>query len=80
MRLGPDGVVYVIDGGDQREFWPDRGRVLKLDTAGNVLAAFGAYGDEPGQFIWPHTLALAPDGSLYVGEVATGMRIQKFRP
>lgn len=80
IRLGPDGAVYVVDGGDQREFWPDRGRVLKLDTAGNVLAAFGAYGDEPGQFIWPHTLALAPNGSLYVGEVATGMRIQKFRP
>lgn len=80
VRLGPDGAVYVVDGGDQREFWPDRGRILKLDTSGNVLAAFGAYGAEPGQFIWPHTLALAPDGSLYVGEVATGMRVQKFSP
>lgn len=80
VRIGPDGAVYVVDGGDQREFWPDRGRVLKLDQAGNVLAAFGSYGDEPGQFIWPHTLALAADGSLYVGEVATGMRLQKFTP
>jgi peptidylamidoglycolate lyase len=80
VRLGPDGAVYVVDGGDQREFWPDRGRVLKLDDTGNLLAAFGAYGAEPGQFIWPHALALAPDGSIYVGEVATGMRIQKFRP
>ena len=80
VRISPDGVVYVVDGGDQREFWPDRARILKLDQAGNVLAAFGAYGDEPGQFIWPHTLALAADGSLYIGEVATGMRVQKFSP
>jgi peptidylamidoglycolate lyase len=80
VRIGPDGVVYVVDGGDQREFWPDRGRILKLDDTGNVLAAFGSYGDEPGQFIWPHTLALAADGSLYIGEVATGMRVQKFSP
>lgn len=80
VRIGPDEGVYVVDGGDQREFWPDRGRVLKLDETGNVLAAFGSYGHEPGQFIWPHTLALAADGSLYVGEVATGMRVQKFSP
>ena len=80
VRVGPDGVVYVVDGGDQREFWPDRARILKFDSGGNLLAAFGAYGDAPGQFIWPHTLDISADGSLYVGEVATGMRIQKFRP
>jgi hypothetical protein len=80
VRVGADGAVYVVDGGDQPQFFPDRARLLKLDAAGNVLASFGAFGDAPGQFIWPHTLALGPGGALYVGEVSTGMRVQKFVP
>jgi hypothetical protein len=51
---------------------------LKLDSKGNILASFGSYGRDSGQFIWPHTIAIGSDGALYVGEVATGMRIQKF--
>jgi peptidylamidoglycolate lyase len=78
VRISATGNVFLIDGGDQAEFWPDRARILKLDSEGNVLASFGSYGDAPGQFVWPHALALAPDETLYVGEVATGMRIQKF--
>lgn len=80
VRVGADGAVYVVDGGDQPQFFPDRARLNKLDAAGNVLASFGAFGDAPGQFIWPHTLALGPGGALYVGEVSTGMRVQKFVP
>lgn len=80
VRVGADGAVYVVDGGDQPLFFPDRARLLKLDPAGQVLASFGAFGDAPGQFIWPHTLAWGPGGALYVGEVSTGMRVQKFVP
>jgi peptidylamidoglycolate lyase len=78
VRVESTGNIFVVDGGDQNEFLPDRARVLKLDSQGNILASFGSYGSGPGQFIWPHTIALGPDGALYVGEVATGMRIQKF--
>ena len=78
VRIDETGNIFVVDGGDQNEFWPDRARVLKLDSVGNILASFGSYGKAPGQFIWPHTIAIGPDGALYVGEVATGMRIQKF--
>jgi peptidylamidoglycolate lyase len=78
VRIDATGNIFVVDGGDQNEFWPDRARVLKLDVEGNVLASFGSYGKGPGQFIWPHTIAVGPDGALYIGEVATGMRIQKF--
>jgi len=78
VRIGTSGDLFLIDGGDQAEFWPDRARILKLDPEGEVLASFGSYGDAPGQFVWPHALALGPDDTLYVGEVATGMRIQKF--
>jgi peptidylamidoglycolate lyase len=80
VRIGAGGAVYVVDGGDQPQYFPDRARLLKLDAKGQVLASFGAYGDGPGQFIWPHTLALGPAGVLYVGEVSTGMRVQKFAP
>jgi peptidylamidoglycolate lyase len=78
VRVSPEGNVLVVDGGDQPMLFPDRARILKFDTEGNLLAAFGSYGQEPGQFIWPHAIAIAPDGALYVGEVATGMRVQKF--
>jgi peptidylamidoglycolate lyase len=78
VRISASGDVFIVDGGDQAEFWPDRARILKLDSEGKILASFGSYGGAPGQFIWPHTIALGPDGALYIGEVATGMRIQKF--
>jgi peptidylamidoglycolate lyase len=78
VRINENGEIFVVDGGDQNEFWPDRARILKLDSDGNKLASFGSYGKAPGQFIWPHTIAVGLDGALYVGEVATGMRVQKF--
>ena len=58
VRVDSAGNLFVIDGGDQNEFWPDRARVLKLDSEGNVLASFGSYDKAPGQFIWPHTVAV----------------------
>lgn len=78
VRIAADGFVYVVDGGDQGSFPPERARVLKLDQDGRVLDSFGSYGRDPGQFIWPHAIALGDDGAIYVGEVSTGMRVQKF--
>ena len=78
VRIDATGDIFVVDGGDQNEFWPNRARVLKLNANGKILASFGSYGKEPGRFIWPHTIAIGPGGALYIGEVATGMRIQKF--
>jgi peptidylamidoglycolate lyase len=78
VRIDASGDIFVVDGGDQNEVWPDRARILKLDSEGRILASFGSYGKSPGQFIWPHTIAIGPDDTLYVGEVASGMRIQKF--
>jgi peptidylamidoglycolate lyase len=80
VRVDLSGNVYIVDGGDQLNLWPDRARILKFDPNGNLLASFGSSGTGPGQFIWPHTIALGKSGELYVGEVSTGMRIQKFAP
>jgi peptidylamidoglycolate lyase len=78
LRIDENGDIFVVDGGDQNEFWPDRARILKFDSEGQIVASFGSYGRMPGQFIWPHAIALGPDGAIFVGEVGTGMRIQKF--
>ncbi len=53
---------------------------MKLDTEGRLkqLWAFPK-GDEPGQLDWAHSIAVAPDGSIYFGEVM-GKRAQKFVP
>lgn len=80
LRFDTEGNLLLVDGGDQNQFFPDRARILKLDSQGNILASFGSYGKESGQFIWPHTIAIGINNELYVGEVATGMRIQKFVP
>ncbi|KXK13758.1 MAG: PA14 domain-containing protein [Chloroflexi bacterium OLB14] len=78
IRFDNAGNLFLVDGGDQNQFWFERARILKLDSQGNILASFGSYGEETGQFIWPHTIAIGINGELYIGEVATGMRIQKF--
>ncbi len=80
VRVGETGTIWVVDGGDQTIFFPDRARILKLDAEGNVLSSFGSYGSDLGQFVWPHAIALGLDEEIYVGEVATGMRVQKFQP
>jgi DNA-binding beta-propeller fold protein YncE len=54
--------------------YPNLGpRVSILDTKGNVLARLGkvpdAYGQEPGQFMSPHGIAVDSRGDIYVGEV-----------
>ena len=80
VRVGADGSVYVVDGGDQPDFLPDRARINKFDANGELLASFGGFGKAPGEFTWPHAIALGADGALYIGEVSTGMRAQKFAP
>ena len=47
---------------------------------GKVVAAFGAFGNYDGQLVWPHCLAIAPSGAVYVGDVSIGRRAQKFVP
>lgn len=80
VRIGADGFIYVVDGGDMPEHGPDRARILKLTPNGEIVAVFGAFGNYDGQFVWPHSIAVASDGSVYVGDVGTGRRVQKFVP
>jgi peptidylamidoglycolate lyase len=80
ITVAPDGTVFVVDGGDLRDSGDDHAKVIQLTTEGKVLGSFGSFGKYDGQLCWPHDLAVARDGSVYVGDVFVGMRVQKFAP
>ncbi|MCW5980830.1 MAG: hypothetical protein KIT09_22305 [Bryobacteraceae bacterium] len=82
VDVGADGFLYVADGGDLRQTPEpfERNRALKLDLNGKIVAKWGSFGSYDGQFYWAHDIAAGGDGSVYVGDVWLGMRVQKFRP
>lgn len=58
----------------------DNEQVDILDHAtGQLLSSFGRVGRQPGEFTYSHFLAVDSKGNIYVTEVGTGKRIQKFR-
>lgn len=80
LTIGPDNLLYVVDGGDLKPAPPDRGQLLKLDLSGKILAKWSRFGNYDGQIYWGHDLAIGKDGAVYVGDVFHGMRVQKFVP
>ena len=44
----------------------------------NQLDRFGTGGRQIGQFHWPHGMSVDSEGNVYVGEVDTAGRVQKF--
>lgn len=75
---GPDGLFYIMDGGDNNPAPPDRGRVIILNRDGKKLGEFGSFGSYDGQFYWGHALAVGKNSDVYAGDVHLGMRAQKF--
>lgn len=53
-------------------------RVLRRRD-GEVLSTFGRMGRYAGQFMVPHNIAVDSAGNLYISEVDTGQRVQRFR-
>lgn len=52
-------------------------RVQQFSNGGKYLCGLGGDGGEPGEFHYPHALALDSQGCLYVADTMNG-RIQKF--
>lgn len=53
---------------------------MKLDTEGRLKQLWSVpKGDKPGELNWAHSIAVAPDGSIYFAEVMA-RRAQKFVP
>ena len=78
LAITPDGGVFVVDGGDQNPLPPDRGRILRLDGDGHVIEKWSSFGNYAGQIYWGHAIAVGGDGTVFVGDVRFGMRVQKF--
>src|SRR5690606_10036712 len=51
----------------------------KLAPNGEPLLSFGPYGMKPGEFLYPVSLAVAPDDTLYVLDAETHL-VQRFDP
>jgi DNA-binding beta-propeller fold protein YncE len=78
ITFGPDGLFYIMDGGDMNAAPPDRGRVVIVNRDGKKLDEFGSFGSYDGQFYWGHALAVSKTGEVYATDVHLGMRAQKF--
>jgi DNA-binding beta-propeller fold protein YncE len=62
----------LIPDGENNVVW-----ILNRST-GAVVSTFGHNGRNAGQFHWVHVGGLDSQGSLYLGEVDTGKRVQRF--
>ena len=71
LFITPDHAIYMSDA--------IAGRILKLNTDGRILGAYGERGRGPGRLGDPHQLALDKDGAIFTANVVN-WRPQKFRP
>jgi peptidylamidoglycolate lyase len=78
LSLSPaDEAIFIVDGGEQPNGFPDRSSVIVLDLSGNQITGFGRFGNQDGQFMMGHDITVGNDGSVYVVDVI-GRRLQKF--
>jgi peptidylamidoglycolate lyase len=77
VTAGPDGYLYVVDGGDLNPEPPDHGGILRLDLSGKILDRWSRHGNYDGQLYIGHDVAVGKDGAVYVGDIL-GQRVQKF--
>jgi len=74
---GDDVRIYIAEQGPTKGS-PNRGepnlgnRVGIYDREGNRITRFGSreIGEEPDQFLWPHSMAIDSKGSVYIAEVS----------
>jgi DNA-binding beta-propeller fold protein YncE len=68
----PNGDIYVTDG-------YRNARVHRFTSAGALVTSWGTPGHAPGEFHLPHSIAIEPEGKLYVAD-RSNKRIQIFSP
>src|SRR5918912_1489412 len=73
MMPGPSGDLYVTDG-------YRNSRVHRFSKDGELIQSWGQPGKSaPGEFHLPHSLAISPEGNVYVSDRANS-RVQIFAP
>jgi hypothetical protein len=75
VGTGDDARLYIAEQGPpqvQRGVARIGNRVGVYSREGELLCRFGAehFGQEPDQFLWPHSLAVDSHGDVYVAEVS----------
>ena len=69
MALAPDDVIYVVNRSYESRSDGTRINVFRLGEDGEeYITEFGSYGDGPGQFIWPISIAVDSDVNVYVAD------------
>ena len=81
VLVAPDGSIFVAEGhstqlGDEPGPAPIA-RISKFSPDGRLIKSWGSWGNEPGQFRSPHSLAMDSRGRLFVADRGNG-RIQIF--
>src|SRR5262245_55373222 len=72
IEYGPNGDVYVTDGGNDR--------VTRFTSDGQYVATIGGYGTGPGKLDWPHYMDFSPtNGDFYITDF-NNHRVQRFTP
>lgn len=62
----PDGSIFIGEGHSSRE--GSNGRVLKFNSDGEFLMAFGSFGTGVGEFRQPHSIAMDSKGRLFIAD------------
>jgi len=73
--VAPDGSIFVGEGHSSAEGTVNR--MHKFDADGKHLMSWGEWGEEPGNFRQPHSLAMDSKGRLFVADRGNN-RIQIF--
>ena len=70
FAFGPEGSIYVVNRSYESRSDGTRINIFVLDEDGteHYVTEFGGYGEGPGQFIWPMSLALDKDTNVYVSD------------
>ncbi len=77
VAVDGDGSVYVVENSGNDPFPGNVQRVEKYTSTGTFLTSWGSFGSGPGQFVFPHGVAVDGDGHVYVADTDND-RMQEF--
>ena len=77
VAVDGDGYVYVVENSGNDPFPGNVQRVEKYTSTGTFVTQWGSFGTGPGQFIFPHGVAVDGEGHVYVADTEND-RIQEF--